>query len=138
MGGDPALLDTGVLVAFLHRDDRDHEAATVALANHRGALLTTEAVLTESAYLLSRTIGGAAACIEFFVRGGATLVPASRRSLVRCREILDSYSDLPADFADATLVALGEELEILTIYSLDRRGFSIYRTSDGRAFDVWP
>lgn len=58
MAGELALLDTGVLVAFLHRDDTDHDAAEAVLRGLRGELLTTEAVLTERVYLLSRTAGG--------------------------------------------------------------------------------
>ena len=138
MPADRALLDTGILVAFLHRDDQDHEAAVEALREYRGTLLTTEAVLTESMYLLGRTMGGEEACLDFFLRGGAALVPSSRISLARCRELLAKYAELPADFADTTLVALAEEMDTLTVYTLDRRGFATYRTKDGGAFEIRP
>ena len=52
------LLDTGALVAALHRGDRDHARCVAALAGFRGTLLTTEAVLTESLYLMARVAGG--------------------------------------------------------------------------------
>ena len=38
------------------------------------------------------------------------------------------------DFADATLVLLAEQLEAHDVLTLDRRGFSAYRTPSGRAF----
>lgn len=38
------------------------------------------------------------------------------------------------DFADATLVLLTEALETHEVLTLDRRGFSTYRTRRGRAF----
>lgn len=138
MAADRALLDTGVLVAFLHRDDRDHRAAVDAVRRFRGTLLTTEAVLTESMHLLGRTAGGRAACLEFFLRDGALLAPSSRASLARCRGLLEAYDDLPADFADATLVALAEETDTWTVLTLDRADFSVYRGADGESFRVRP
>lgn len=137
MGPDRALLDTGLLVAFLHRDDEVHERAVEALRSARCALLTTEAVLTESMYLLARTRGGAPACLEFFLRDGAHLVPSSRSSLARCRRLLETYEDLPADFADATLVALAEETDTWTVFTLDHH-FEVYRGSRGEHFRIRP
>lgn len=138
MAADRALLDTSVLVGFLHAGDQDHRAAVDAVRNFRGTLLTTEAILTESMHLLARTVGGQSACLTFFRRGGAMLVPSSRSSLARCRSLLDEYSDLPADFGDATLVALAEETDTWTVLTLDRRDFSVYRGQDGQAFDIRP
>lgn len=135
---EKALLDTGALVAFLHRDDADHHRVVEALRTFRGTLLTTEAVLTESTHLLAATTGGARACLDFVLRGGAVLVPASRESLLRCRTILEDYADLPADLADATLLALAEEFEAWTVFTLDRREFSVYRGRNGEAFRVLP
>ena len=41
---------------------------------------------------------------------GALLVPSTAGSLKRVRALLNKYADLPMDYADATLVALAEEL----------------------------
>lgn len=138
MAAEHALLDTGVLVAFLHRDDAAHEACAAALREFRGTLLSTEAVLTESAYLLSRVRGGSEACLEFFIRGGAVLVPSSRASLTRCKELMRKYADVPTDLADATLVVLADEMRAFKVFTLDRRGFSAYRGEDGESFEIRP
>ena len=138
IGGRRALLDTGVLVAFLHRTDAAHDRAVLAMQRFEGTLVTTEAVLTEGVYLLGGLSGGPARCLDFFIRGGAVLVPSSKAALVRSREIMDRYADLPADFADATLVALAEEMDAWTVFTLDRRGFSVYRGSDGQTFEIRP
>lgn len=37
------------------------------------------------------------------------------------------------DYADATLLLLAERSKVLVIATLDRRGFSIYRTPGGKA-----
>ncbi len=138
MAADRALLDTGVLVAFLHRDDEDHERSASAIRGARGPLITTEAVLTESMYLLAHTRDGPSACLEFFLRDGALLAPSSRASLARCRHVMMTYADLPADFADATLVALAEETDTWTVFTLDRKDFSVYRGPDGERFEILP
>jgi uncharacterized protein len=48
--------------------------------------------------------------------------------------LMTRYEDTPMDFADATLVLLAEELGVTDILTLDRRGFSTYRTATGKAF----
>lgn len=137
MAPDRALLDTGLLVAFLHRDDQAHESAVDALRSARATLLTTEAVVTETMHLLARTRGGTSACLEFFLRDGAHLVPSSRSSLARCRRLLETHDDLPADFADTTLVALAEETDTWTVFTLDRQ-FEAYRGPQGEHFQIRP
>jgi len=133
-----ALLDTGAIVALLHADDQAHGPVMNALEGFRGTLLTSEAVLTESVYLLSRVRGGPDACLEFFIRGAAVLVPSSRQSLVRCKALMEQYADIPMDLADATLTALAEEMTTRVIYTLDRRGFSAYRTAAGKGLEIRP
>ena len=135
---DRALLDTSAIVALLHAGDADHAAVAATFRSFRGTLLTTEAVLTESLYLLAPIQGGREACLEFFIRGAAVLVPASRASLVQAKAILARYTDLPADYADATLVALAGEMRALTVFTLDRRDFGVYRREDGKTFRIVP
>jgi predicted nucleic acid-binding protein len=42
------------------------------------------------------------------------------------------------DYADATLVALAEELGSTHVMTADRRDFSVYRLASGAAFDIVP
>jgi predicted nucleic acid-binding protein len=132
------LLDTGPLVAILSRDDRDHQRCSEAFETFRGILLTTEAVLTEALYLLARVPGGQWDCLEFFIRGGATLVPVTRATLRRCQSLMAQYEDLPMDFADATLVALAEDTGIRDVLTLDRKGFQVYRIGKRATFRMLP
>ena len=101
-------------------------------------MVSTEAVLAEATHLLSRVAGGSAACLDFVLRGGATLVPSSPTSLRRCRSLMEKYSDLPMDFADATLVALAEDLEAGAVLTTDPSDFSVYRWSRRRPFEILP
>ncbi len=132
------LLDTGPLVAILHRDDRHHKRCVETFAPFRGFLLSTEAVLTEAMHLLARIPGGQQDCLEFFIRGGAALVPATRASLRRCQSLMAQYQDVPMDFADATLVALAEEAGVRDVFTLDRRGFEVYRIGKSATFRLFP
>jgi predicted nucleic acid-binding protein len=101
-------------------------------------VVSTEAVLTEATHLLAGVRGGRAACVDFFLSGGALLVPSTATSLQRVRKLLDKYADLPMDFADATLVALAEELDCTSVFTTDRTDFSVYRLKGRRAFHLLP
>ena len=100
------LLDTGALVSLLDRSQTHHQKCRRAFAEWTDPVVSTEAVLTEATHLLAGVRGGRVACVDFFLSGGALLVPSTATSLQRVRKLLDKYADLPMDFADATLVAL--------------------------------
>jgi predicted nucleic acid-binding protein len=51
---------------------------------------------------------------------------------------MERYRNVPMDFADATLVVLGEELQIDRVFTLDRRGFATYRMNRQKPFRVIP
>jgi predicted nucleic acid-binding protein len=132
------LLDTGALVSVLDRSQTHHAACRRLFDDWDGAMVSTEAVLTEATHLLSGVRGGPTACVDFFLRGGAVLVPSTSASLRRVRALLNKYADLPMDYADATLVALAEELDTTFVFTTDRTDFSIYRLKDRRPFRVLP
>jgi predicted nucleic acid-binding protein len=136
--GVNVLLDTGPIVALLHAGDLDHSRCRAFLEGFKGEFVTTEAVLTEAMALLSKVRGGPRAVLDFFLKGGAALVPQSPQSLDRARELIEKYGDVPMDFADATLVVLAEELETGDIFTLDRRGFRVYRWGRKRGFRIYP
>ena len=132
------LLDTGGLVALLDRSQRLHAGFREFFERWKGSVVTTEAVLTESTHLLGRAPGGREACLDFFLSGGATIVPASMSTLRRCRELVAEYGDLPMDYADATLVALAEELDTDLVFTTDQRDFGVYRIGGRRRFRIKP
>ncbi len=132
------LLDTGALVALLDKSEKNHEPCLRFLKEFRGQLVTTEPVLTEAIYLLGPSVKAQKACIEFILRGGATLVPQSPASLARACDLIVKYENIPMDFADATLVVLAEDTATLEIFTLDKRGFNSYRLKGKKAFELWP
>jgi predicted nucleic acid-binding protein len=52
--------------------------------------------------------------------------------LRRSADLMNKYSNVPMDYADATLVLLAEYLSVSDILTLDRRGFSVFRTGRKR------
>jgi predicted nucleic acid-binding protein len=132
------LLDTGALVSLLDRSQSFHAEFASFFERWRGPVVSTEAVLTEATHLLARVPGGPRACCDFFLEGGAVLVPSSPGSLRRCRELIRVYHDLPMDFADATLVVLAEELNTHLIFTTDRRDFGVYRIAGRKKFKIEP
>lgn len=132
------LLDTGALVSLLDRSQTRHRDFVDYFKAWDGRVVSTEAVLTETTHLLAGVANGPAAAIDFFLRGGAVLVPASVESLSRCRNLMLKYDDLPMDFADASLVVLGEELDTNLVLTTDRRDFAVYRLARDRGFEIVP
>jgi len=132
------LLDTGAFVALVDRSERRHADCVAALDRWGGPIVTTEAVLTETLYLVGPRWQAQKLCLEFVLRGAFVLVPPSQASLRRVAVLMERYRNLPMDYADATLVALGEELGTDLVFTLDRRGFSAYRLNQRKAFQVLP
>ena len=133
-----ALLDTGAFVALLDRSEENHERCVEFFKDFAGRLLTTEPVLTETAYLLGPSFKAQKLAIEFILREGAMLVPQSPTSLSRAMALMEKYKDVPMDFADATLVVLAEETGIQEIFTLDIKDFHTYRIRGRKTFILWP
>ncbi len=132
------LLDTGPLVAFLDRSERNHQRCVDFFKTFRGRLLTTEPVLTETIYLLGPNFFNQKPALDFILMGGAELISLSPALLKRSAQLMAKYADVPMDFADASLVALAEERGITEIVTLDKKDFGVYRTAGRKGFTVLP
>ena len=132
------LLDTGAFVALVDKSERRHADCVAVLEGWNGAIVTTEAVLTETLYLVGPRWQAQKVCMEFLLRGAFVMVPASQASLARVAALMEKYRNVPMDYADATLVALGEELGTDQVFTLDRRGFSAYRLNQRKTFQSMP
>lgn len=135
---DELLLDTGAFVALVDRSERRHADCVAALERWVHPIVTTEAVLTETLHLAGPEWTAQHTCLEFFLRGTFLLIPSSQASLRRVGALMEKYRDLPMDFADATLVALGEDIQTEWVFTLDHRGFSSYRLHGRTPFRMIP
>jgi len=129
------LVDTGPFVAYLDRTDPMHDRVAARVDGFTGQLVTTSAVVTEVMYFLADVSRGPVAFAEFLVASG-TRISASMtpEDVLAAAELMAKYADTPMDFADATLVRLAGEIGVNDVLTLDRRGFSTYRTPKGLAF----
>ena len=128
------LIDTGCIVALLDRGERDHGRCVDALKTVSGRLVTCEAVIAESCYLLRHHRGAADTILENVERG-AFQIPLRLEDLAApVRAHMKRYARVPMDLADACLVALAESLGTGRILTLDG-DFHIYRWRRNRRFD---
>ena len=132
------LLDTGAFVALADRSERRHADCVATLEDWSGRIVTTEAVLTETLHLVGPRWEAQKVCLEFLLRGAFLMIPPSQASLKRVSVLMEKYRNVPMDYADATLVALGEELGTDLVFTLDRRGFTAYRLNQRRHFQLVP
>jgi predicted nucleic acid-binding protein len=131
----PVLLDTGVIVALLDRSEKHHARCAAVLAELEQPLVTCEAVIAESCYLLRQISEAAETVLENVTRGVFQIPFQLSRSAAPVRNIMRKYRDQPADFADACLIHLADELETGEILTLDR-GFELYRWRRSRPFHL--
>jgi predicted nucleic acid-binding protein len=128
------LLDTGPLVAYLDADDPAHDEVASCLEGFTGQLATSSAVITEAMHLVSSSREGPRLLAELVQSSQAEVYDLCRPpELLEATLLMERYADTPMDFADATLVLLSEALGVREVLTLDRRGFSTYRTRRRRS-----
>jgi len=91
-------------------------------------------VLTEVTHLLDFSVQAQLDFLGWVRDGGIHLHDIASEDLSRICELTEKYSDLPMDFADATLMHLAERERISKVISIDR-DFYIYRKKDRLALD---
>ena len=133
----PVLLDTGVIVALLDRSEQFHFASAEAIRNLQSPLITCEAVIAESCYLLRSLAGAAEAVIENVAAGIFQLPFQLSREAARVRQILRKYRDRKIDLADACMIRLADEFGTADILTLDK-DFEIYRWGKNKPFHILP
>jgi predicted nucleic acid-binding protein len=127
------VVDSGPLIALFDRDDRHHPRAIEFLKGFRGELISNHAVLTEVCHLLDFSVQVQIDFLRWVVQGAIRLEVITAEDLHRVIQLTEKYSDLPMDFADASLVCLCERRDIRSVASVDR-DFTVYRTSKGKPF----
>ncbi len=133
-----ALIDTGPLVALYHDQDPHHARCRAALARLAPPLLTSWPVLTEAAWLLRKRPDALKAVFGGFGGGLFGLLPLDGGDLAAIAAILARYETTGIQLADASLAHLADREGIRTIFTTDRRDFSIIRLKRNRALRLVP
>ncbi len=130
------LVDTGFLYALVDADDRWHERALVFRDSVAEGWVTTWPVITEACWLLAHRIGPqvAADLVDDAAAGVFLVWDLPAEQLSEAARLMRRYSDLPMDFADASLVLLAGHLGHGRILSTDERDFRTYRWKSRKPF----
>jgi len=121
------------LIALFDRDDRHHRRAVEFIRNRTSQLVTNLPVLTEATFLLRFSVA-AQRDLLWWAHKSIEIDQDTAADLPRITVLLDKYRDLPADFADASLVALAERLNVSRVASIDS-DFTIYRLAGKGRFE---
>lgn len=107
-------------------------------SHFRGVLLTTEAVVTETAYVLAASPAHQRAALLWFQRAttAGLLEVRAVQSYADLEAIISRYAELPCDYADATLIALAQSAGVSVIATVDKRDFSVYRLGRPKRFRI--
>jgi uncharacterized protein len=133
----PILLDTGFIAALLDRSESWHPACARTVQELEAPLITCEAVIAESCYLL-RNLRGAAEAVMENVSAGIFQIPFQlSQEIAGVLQVFRKYRDRKIDLADACLIRLADEFGTADILTLDR-DFTIYRWGKNRPFRVLP
>jgi uncharacterized protein len=136
---DPrVLVDTGPLVAILSSRDEHHDECVEQLRRLMPPLLTTWPVITEAAWLLRGEPTAIQRLLSGFAGGMLKLAAFDETAMPWVARFVHRYRKLTAQVADASLMYLAEHEGIRTIFTLDRRDFSVYRLSRNRSLTLIP
>jgi len=128
------LVDSSLLVAYYNARDSYHVQVKDFLADSTSRLITTEACITEVMYLLApnwRVQNEFLSDVAIRLYECESLII---EDFARIAELNAQYASLPGDFADLSLVAISERLNVSAIATLDK-DFDIYRRYRRQAFD---
>ena len=132
------LVDTGPLVAILSSADQHHASCVEMLRNLPGPLFSCWPVITEAAWLLRAYPTAVQQLLRSIDSGFLELLPLSGKEAKGIAKLMNTYEDIRPQLADAALVYLADREVIDTIFTLDRRDFSVYRSARKRPFRIVP
>lgn len=122
------VVDAGPLIALFDRDETRHTVVRRWFERHVSAskLITTEAVVTEVTHLLdfsvpvqTRFVRWAGQCLR--------VEPIEPETYALLADWMDTYANVPMDFADATLLWTLGRLPDAKLMTFDERGFGVFR-----------
>lgn len=118
------IADTGLIVAFLFRNDPFHAWALTAFREN-APFYTCDAVLAETASFCPDPV----ALLQLVSRGEVILDPdfILADEVAPVAALASKYRDRPMDLADACLVRMTELTQRCRVWTVDRSDFSTYR-----------
>ena len=131
------LTDRSILIAYYSAKDNYHDAVCRFFEQCTSELITTLPCVTEVMYLLSADYRTQNEFLNDLAQKLYQCISLLPEDFSRIQELNKQYADLPADFADLSLIAISERLEISAIITLDS-DFDIYRRYRKQPFQRIP
>jgi predicted nucleic acid-binding protein len=125
------IVDTGVLIALIDRLDNHHNWVVNQLKQITPPLLTCEAVISETWFLLQRVRNGRETLIQLLTQKFVVVQFDFDAELATVISLLNRYQSVPVSLADAELVRMSELYANSLIFTLDS-DFQIYRKNRDR------
>lgn len=127
------IADTGLLVAFVNRQDRYHRWAVEVASKLTEPLLTCEAVLAETAFHLQ----SAGRVIELVEDELVRVAFDVTQNLAHLRELAERFSDRSPDLADLCLIRMSELNPRHVVLTVDESDFRVYRRNKRESIPLW-
>lgn len=124
------LIDAGPIIALFDNSDQYHGKVFDFMRTFEGKLISTWPVVTEVSYMLDFNKETQIDFLDWIIQGGIDIHNLEQWQLGSIRDMMDTYSDLPADLADTTLLEVAESSGLSSIITLDK-DFSIYKLKNG-------
>jgi hypothetical protein len=133
------LTDAAPLIALIDSGEPDHDRCREALGRLEFPLITTWPAFTEAIYLLGSAAGwpGQHALWQLIRRDALAIAELGPTLANRSVDLMERYRDHPMELADATLVAVAEDRDLRTIFTLDEH-FRSYRLRTRRYLHMVP
>ncbi len=128
------IVDTGILVAVLNKNDRHHAWVVRELTQIEPPLLTCDAVISETCFL-ARNYAKQDILFKWLEQGTIKPVFQLADNIQAVRSLMVKYVNVPMSFADACLVRMAEVYEGSSVFSVDT-DFLIYRKHGNVAIPI--
>lgn len=130
-----AIADTGPLVAYFDRAERNHAWALGRVRELQAPLLVCEPVLAEVMYLLGELPKAQDALFGLIENGALRIAFHVEEHVAALRALHRKYRDRPMSLADACIVRMAELFDEHAVLTLDS-DFSVYRKHGQRPLDL--
>ena len=129
------LVDTGAVVGLLRATDRHHEGAETFFASLQPAdkLFTSWPVITECAFIMRHQ---ESVFWDWLLESEIHVADFALDDIPAMRAWRANYEDREVDFADASLVWLGNSHRTNLIATTDFDDFETYRLPNGKRFKL--
>jgi predicted nucleic acid-binding protein len=129
------IVDTGPIVALLASDDAHHRWAVEQCRGAPATVLTCDAVISETLFLLKRAGHDTESLFEMVEAGFLRSEFDFHLEYRAVRSLMRRYKSRPMSFADACLVRMAELRPDASIWTLDA-DFNVYRKNQRQTLSL--